>query len=184
MHVHNIQSTLIITHKSVEATDTASTYVRIAADLADYSKAFDLIDHNLLVNKLVDIGLTRHIVRWMAAFLADRSPRVKLRDVYSARVIQTEVSHKERLQDLKISWCSKRSEDAFPLCKYVDDGTLFEICTLNSTSELHVQGIGQHNIKMDQRNRMKINVTKTKEMVICFCKDTGHTVECSRGSHC
>ncbi len=71
-----------LTHKWFEATDTAGNYVRIV--LVDYSKGFDLIDDNLLVNKIVDIGLPRHIVRWMAAFLADRSHRVKLGDIYSS----------------------------------------------------------------------------------------------------
>ncbi len=93
-----------LTHKWFEATDTAGTYVRIV--LVDYSKAFDLIDHNLLVNKLVDIGLPRHILRWMAAFLADRSHRVKLGDIYSSPGYPSGGVPQGMVTGLKISWCT------------------------------------------------------------------------------
>ena len=58
-------------HQWCEATDTQGTYVRVL--LLDYSKAFDLINHNILISKLTGIGLPAHIVRWMAAFLIDRN---------------------------------------------------------------------------------------------------------------
>ena len=56
--------------------------------------------------------------------------------------------------------------------KYVDDCTLFEICNYDSVSILQQSA----NIVSDWsvRNDMKINSTKTKEMLICFCKDSGH----------
>ncbi len=43
----------------------------------DYSKAFDLLKHNILINKLFNIGISPFIVRWLASFLKDRSKRVK-----------------------------------------------------------------------------------------------------------
>ena len=57
-------------HKWYKATDEPGTSVRVL--FLDYSKAFDLINHDILINKLVAMNLPAHIVRWMAAFLLDR----------------------------------------------------------------------------------------------------------------
>jgi len=48
----------------------------------DFAKAFDHVDHNILVTKLVAMGLPDVIVRWMCAFLRDRRQRVKTGDVF------------------------------------------------------------------------------------------------------
>ena len=57
-------------HSWCEATDKPDSFVRVL--LVDYSKAFDHINHELLITKLCDMGLPPHLVRWMAAFLIDR----------------------------------------------------------------------------------------------------------------
>ena len=70
-----------MTHMWYEATDTLNTYVRIV--LLDFSKAFDLINHNILLEKLQAFGISAPILRWMAAFLLDRTQRVKIGNTYS-----------------------------------------------------------------------------------------------------
>ena len=65
-----------MTHKWYEATDTLNNYVRIV--LLDFSKAFDLINHNILLEKLQAFGISAPILRWMAAFVLDRTQRVKI----------------------------------------------------------------------------------------------------------
>jgi hypothetical protein len=67
-------------HEWYSATDKPNNYIRIL--MLDYSKAFDLINHQILVKKLLDIGLPPHLVRWMAAFLVDREQRVKIGKTY------------------------------------------------------------------------------------------------------
>ena len=62
-------------HKWYEATDEPGTTVRVL--FLDYSKAFDLINHETLIDKLVAMNLPAHIVRWMAPFLLDREQTVK-----------------------------------------------------------------------------------------------------------
>ena len=49
----------------------------------DFAKAFDHVDHNVLVAKLVELGLPDVIVLWICAFLRDRRQRVKIGDVLS-----------------------------------------------------------------------------------------------------
>jgi len=49
----------------------------------DFAKAFDHVNHSILVAKFVELGLPDVIVRWMCAFLQDRRQRVKIGDVLS-----------------------------------------------------------------------------------------------------
>ena len=70
-----------MTHKWYEATDELNTYIRMA--MVDFSKAFDLINHLVLLDKLQCNGIPPHIVRWIAAFLLDRSQQVKIGNYYS-----------------------------------------------------------------------------------------------------
>ena len=44
----------------------------------DYTKAFDLIDHNILSSKFERLGLDRWIINWLRDYLTDREQRVKL----------------------------------------------------------------------------------------------------------
>ena len=70
-----------MTHQWYKATDNAGTFVRVLQ--LDYSKAFDHINHHILIKKLINIGLDEHLVRWMAAFLLDRVQRVRVGSVMS-----------------------------------------------------------------------------------------------------
>ena len=54
-------------HRCSEATDKLDHYVRVA--LLDYSRAFDLINHNTLLVKLKQYDLPPHIRRCIATFL-------------------------------------------------------------------------------------------------------------------
>ena len=63
-------------HHWFEATDGTGAQVRAA--LLDYKKAFDLVDHNLLIAKLYSLGVKPIIVNWVADFLRDRYQGVKL----------------------------------------------------------------------------------------------------------
>ena len=63
-------------HKWYNVTDEPGTTVRVL--FLDYSKAFDLINHEILINKLVAMNLPAHIVRWMAAFRLYREQSVKI----------------------------------------------------------------------------------------------------------
>ena len=65
-----------ITHKWYESTDSPNVYVRVV--IIGFSKAFDLINHNILLEKLRTLGITAHILRGLAAFLLDRTQQVKI----------------------------------------------------------------------------------------------------------
>ena len=118
-------------HSWCEATDTPDSFVRVL--LVDYRKAFDHINHELLITKLCDMGLPAHLVRWMAAFLIDRQQSVKIGDTVSnigypnGGVPQGTLSGPKnflvQINDL---------QTPCPIFKYVDDSTVFDVC--NNTS--------------------------------------------------
>ena len=72
---------LEMVNKWYEATDNLDSYVRVV--MLDFSKAFDLINHCLLIETLQLYDLPEHIIRWMAAFLLDGNQRVKIGKHYS-----------------------------------------------------------------------------------------------------
>ncbi len=146
-------------HKWYEATDEPGTTVRVL--VMDYSKAFDLINHETLIDKLVTMNLPAHIVRWMAAFLLDREQTVKIGESVSqpgypnGGVSQGTLSGPNNLlvyiNDLRTP-CS--------IYKYVDDSTVFEICNPTRVSVLQQSDASIANWSID--NGMRINTMKTK----------------------
>ena len=68
-------------HHWLRATDGTGASVRTA--LLDFRKAFDLMDHNILVGKLHILGVKPTSIKWIIDLLKDRRQRVKLNGVYS-----------------------------------------------------------------------------------------------------
>ena len=50
---------------------------------ADYAKAFDPVDHNVVLLMLKSYGVPDFIVCWMMSFLCDRQQRVKVSETCS-----------------------------------------------------------------------------------------------------
>ena len=68
-------------HKWYASTDVTGNFVR--GRVLDYSLAFDLINHDVLLNKMVGMEVPAHLVPWMAAILLGREQRVKVGDAVS-----------------------------------------------------------------------------------------------------
>ena len=66
-----------IIHELSSSTDGNGSLVRMA--FLDFRKAFDLIDHHIIVGKLQTLDLPCWVVAWVTNFLTDRQQRVKLR---------------------------------------------------------------------------------------------------------
>ena len=67
---------LSMLHSWNGSTDGTGATVRVI--LFDFKKAFDLIDHGLLVTKLQTYNLPHWVVNWITDFLTCRKQRVKL----------------------------------------------------------------------------------------------------------
>jgi len=67
-------------HHWHQALDSNSS---VRAVFIDYAKAFDHVDHTIIIRKLSELGVPPVLIRWMASFLCDRQQRVKLSDCFS-----------------------------------------------------------------------------------------------------
>jgi len=71
--VHNEStphSLLKVMHEIFVASDVSENIIRIL--FVDFRKVFDLIDHNVLFNKLLSSGVPEHVIAWSLDFLNDR----------------------------------------------------------------------------------------------------------------
>ena len=135
--------------------------------MLDFTKAFDLINHNILLEKLQAFGISAPILRWMAAFLLDRTQRVNIGNNYS------HTGHPNGGVPLG-TICGPKCfmmyindlSTPVPFYKYVDDSTLFEICEMNSISLM--QESVDIAAEWTKNNGMKINSEKSKEIIISY----------------
>ena len=75
---HYLVSLVHYLHSGADKNHNVGTVV-----LTDFSKAFDLVDHTILINKMIRLGIRRYIVPWICDFLHNRQQCVKYNDVLS-----------------------------------------------------------------------------------------------------
>ena len=68
-------------HHILSETDKPGKAVRVF--LLDFAKAFDLIDHTILLQKLTHINVPQMSTNWIRSFLADRKQRVRINECVS-----------------------------------------------------------------------------------------------------
>ena len=52
--------------------------------LIDFQKAFDTINHDILLKKMASQGFSNHSIKWFQSYLSDRSFRVNIKSKYSS----------------------------------------------------------------------------------------------------
>ena len=119
-------------HTWCEATDKPDTFGRVL--LVDYSKAFDHINHEILIAKLYGMGLPAYLVRWMAAFLIDRQQSVNICDTVSSIGYPNGGVPQGTLSGPKITFWFKLMtyKHHAPCLNNVDDSTVFDVCNNSS----------------------------------------------------
>ena len=165
------QALIHMLHHWTKGCDGNGATVRVT--LYDYKKAFDLIDHRILVNKLCKLDLPTEIINWIIDFLSDRSQRIKLSEgCYSEwGSVPSGVPQGTKLgpwlflvliNDLEIN-------NAGNIWKYVDDTTTSEIVVKGASS--NSQLIADTVVQWSFENRVKLNSEKCKELRISFAKN-------------
>ena len=75
---HYLVSLVHYLHQGVDKNHNVGTVV-----LTDFSKAFDLVDHTILIEKTICMGIRRSIVPWICDFLHNRQQCLRFTDALS-----------------------------------------------------------------------------------------------------
>jgi hypothetical protein len=149
------------------ATDGNGSTIRTI--IFDYRKAFDLIDHGILIGKLCDLDLPNSVINWIIDFLTDRFQRIKLvNNCYSEwGMVPSGVSQGTKLRPWHfILMINDLDIENHGIWKYVDDTTTSEIVHKDAAS--NAQNIGKKVISWSSENRVQLNPDKYKELRISF----------------
>ena len=160
---HPVRSTThaltAIQHKQLTTFDEGGS-VRVL--FIDFRKAFDLVDHNILITKLKRFNVPNCLIQWFQSYLAHRCQRVKIdRCVFSWRSLNGGMP--------QVSWLGPLSfialiDDLHALCevhKYVDDTTLSELIAL-ACAVSNMSSVFATLLLWMANNNMQINTSKTK----------------------
>lgn len=139
--------------------------------MTDFSKAFDLIDHKIVMVKLLDLGVPPPIAQWVVDFLTNRRQRVKYKNAYSEWIplsggvpqgtILGPIAFLGMIND---ALCDTQSE----VWKYVDDLTIGDNRKYNGTSSIQSSLDKLHDWSVS--NKLKLNPAKCHVMQIYFGK--------------
>ena len=155
------------THYLYQSIDNCNNFVRIL--LIDFRKAFDLIDHNILYNKMTDIELPPHLTVWFLSFLNNRSQYVSINSSRSStRYVNAGTPQGTLSGPLDFNLMINDLTFDVEYCKYVDD------TTATSVSDDPLDDALQHAADRLScwcgTSGMHINEGKTKEVLIHFGK--------------
>jgi len=121
---------LIFTMRHVSAMVENCEYVRCL--VIDFSRAFDVINHVILLDKLSELNLPDYNVNWIVSFLTDRTQSVKVGDKISCqRFINRGIVQGSGVGP---TFYVVMESDLKPLssmnllCKFADDTNLLWIC--------------------------------------------------------
>ena len=143
----------------------------IPVDLAvlDFSKAFDVVSHQKLLVKLMNIGIADKTVKWIFSWLQSRLLSVCVNNVKSAtRHVTSGVPQGSVLGPLLSNVYINDMHSAVANSKlklYADDSLLYKPITTPADSSLFQNDL-DHLITWADSSQMKFNVNKCEHMTI------------------
>ena len=157
-----------------DSTDNSNTGRNgVHALFIDFRKAFDLVNHRILMEKLAQRNINKHLWIWIKSFLEGRTQQVRLGDVRSftalcpAGVPQGSVIS-PTLFNIHIDDLENAIQNQINVntCKYADDCTMHICLKSGETSEM--QSVLDSVIYWANDNKLMLNAKKTKDMWINF----------------
>ena len=157
-------------HTWLSHLDTQNKYIRVC--FLDFSKAFDRISYNILINKLIDMGVRRSLIQWIINILTDRRQRVKIcRSISNWLPVTAGVPQVTKLGPILFLVMVNNLKTSTPdtrMWKFVDDSTVSKHLTGNIASG--IQPTLNHIESWCSDNWMILIPKKCKQLRICFLK--------------
>ena len=141
----------------------------LAVTFVDFKKAFDLVEHTVVLSKVVQFGLPSHLTAWLADFLSGRQQVVRYQGTTSS--------------SLPLSCGVPQGTKMGPLCflilindaltdtphrwKYVDDSTLATPINTKQPDYSPLQTTLDNLLTWTEENKVTINHNKTVVMHFC-----------------
>ena len=150
--------------------DKAKTYSRVL--FIDFSSAFNTIKPHVMLQKLSEMNVNGHLIKWIFSYLTERPQYVKIHNVTS-NLLFTNTGAPQgcvlspMLFTLYTSDCVSNFENCHVL-KYADDSVIIGNITNNDIST-YVQQVEKFK-HWCGTNFLNLNVKKTMEMVFDFRK--------------
>ena len=123
-----------LAHYWLSALEIPNTIIRTC--FIDLSKAFDLIDHNVLMHKLQLLNVPPVLLNWWSSFLQHRQQRVSLRTCKSNwKEIKAGVPQGTKLGPLFFLIIVNDLSSELPLYKHVDDCSVSDFIRISELDE-------------------------------------------------
>ena len=135
----------------------------------DFRKAFDCVQHDILIEKLKRLNLHASVIGWIQSYLYSREQRVFANDVYSeSRTIMQGVPQGSVLGPLFYITYANDLSELFKSCQfalYADDTVLYTADDVFEDSVFKLQQDMDRLSTWCKLNGIKVNTNKTKVMV-------------------
>ena len=163
---HYLVDLLEYLYSHADKTGYTSTVV-----MTDFSKAFDLVDHNIAIQKIYALGARPELVPWVSSFLSERTQQVRYRGKLSEPVVTNAgVPQGTRLGPILFLAVVNDAldESTLPRWKYVDDLTIAE--SRKPTTGSNISQTVRELEAWCESTRMKLNPAKCQFLKISFSR--------------
>ena len=169
-----VSALISIMQKWYDATDNSPSGRKgVHAVFIDFRKAFDLVDHNILLEKLSYMRINKSLWLWISSFLSSRTQQVNLNGTLSSIAncpcgvpqgsVLSPALFNIHINDLENSFPDDMDIDT---TKYADDCTEHQLVEQGVPSSM--QMAIDYVCRWAETNKMELNPKKTKDMWICF----------------